>query len=354
MGGASLLDMGKPASWPPSIVPSPEVTWPLQVDEDEKRSFKMPQARIPSWRSPLESLPPNRALQPCCTQCDSLLSVTGFLATARSLGQLRHGCLGLGSPGLTHGDRRSTHVLTHSGGSRTQPMATLSSGKCQSCSPNPADSQCPLTGSEVREGRLAAGRRACGPLGDCHTGSQMNTRLTVLSSRRTSEEVTSRQERGHWPASERASPKSGQDARGPRQRLCPGHRKGPMAVTVQGEQAGEYVGSSQAPERLHMAPGSADQAGTPATRTCALARPLAPFTCTGLVVVEYWVLGSWGQWGTACVLGPGEAGAERGRLRGQPRGGEAAATLCCGRKLGVFREPSSFFCRGRAINRGCI
>lgn len=140
-------------------------------------SFKMTQARIPSWRSQLESLPPNGALQPCCTQYDSLLSVTGFPATAPSLGQLRHGCPGLGSSGLTHGDRRSTHVLVHSGGSRTQHMATLSSGKCQSCSPNPADSQCPLTGSEVWEGRLAPGWRACGLLGDCHTGSQINTWL---------------------------------------------------------------------------------------------------------------------------------------------------------------------------------
>lgn len=117
---------------------------------------------------------------------------------------------------------------------------------------------------------------------------------------------------------------------------------------MQGEQTGEYVGSSQAPERLHTAPGSADQTGTPATRTCALALPLAPFTCTGLV------LGIWGQWGTACVLGRGEAGAERSRLPGQPQGGEAGghAVLCsgagvtngaAGRKLGVFREPSSFF-----------
>lgn len=71
-----------------------------------------------------------------------------------------------------------------------------------------------------------------------------------------------------------------------------------------------------------------------ATWTCALALPLVPFTCTGLVVVDYRVLGagdSRGQPVSSAVarLELSSAGAQAG-----PGAGKQAAALCCAQERG--------------------
>lgn len=101
-------------------------------------SLKMTQAQLPSWRSPLESLPPNGATWPCHTVWTLTLCHRVAPATAPRLGQLGCWYPAPGPPGWTRSDRRSTHLLARGGGCGTQHMATFSSGKCRLCSPDPS------------------------------------------------------------------------------------------------------------------------------------------------------------------------------------------------------------------------